>query len=226
MKPTQLILVRHGETDWNAAGRIQGHLDIPLNGVGHRQAAALAGRFRTEPCDVIYSSDLARAAATAARVAEAQTRSVMHEVRLRERHLGVLQGLTRDEALVQQRVAWERFKRRQADEALEGGETLSGFSQRVQEFLVELGHRHRGERVLIVTHGGVLDAAYRLATALPLDAPRDFPLPNAAVNTLSHDGRQWRIEGWGDVSHLRENASQQTKAVDFIDYAGIAERET
>lgn len=217
--PTEIVLIRHGETAWNADRRIQGHLDIPLNDVGHRQAEALGRRFRSEAFDALYSSDLQRALLTADRIA-GQRSPVRQDSRLRERHLGVLQGLTRAEALARHASAWEAFKRRQPDEPLEGGESLGAFSRRVQEFLQSVCRLHSGQRVVIVTHGGLLDAAYRLATGRAMDASRDFPILNAAVNTLIHQGR-WQLKNWGDTGHLDEKGEELAGAgADFIDHAG------
>jgi 2,3-bisphosphoglycerate-dependent phosphoglycerate mutase len=199
---TEIILVRHGETVWNAEGRIQGHLDTPLNTVGLTQAAALGARFKAEPIQAIYSSDLDRAYRTAQPIAAHDNRIIQLEPRLRERLLGVLEGLTRDEAMDRQPLAWGTFKSRRPDEPLEGGESLRAFFDRITDFLSEICERHRGERVLLVTHGGVLDAAYRQAVGIPLDEPRNFPVFNASVNILMHDNPTWRIERWGDVDHL------------------------
>lgn len=199
----ELILIRHGETDWNVAGRIQGHLDLPLNATGVAQAQALAERFRGEAFDVIYSSDLDRAYRTAEAVAGSHRAIIKRDTRLRERHLGVLQGLTRDEALVQHPAAWALFKSRTPDAELEGGESLRVFCNRVSDLLRELCERHPGKRVALVTHGGVLDAAYRHAMQMPLDTPRHFPIQNVSVSVLLHLNGQWQIARWGDVSHLK-----------------------
>jgi len=202
MSATTLVLVRHGETAWNVEGRIQGHLDIPLNEIGLAQAAAIGTRFGAENFDAIYSSDLIRALRTASPVVASPENDIIREWRLRERHLGVLQGLTGGEAMVRQPDAWKVFKSRDANLALAGGESLGEFSRRVVDFVEDVRARHAGRRVLMVTHGGVLDAAYRHATAMPLSAIRDFPIYNASVNVISHNGGRWNIESWGDVSHL------------------------
>src|SRR5688572_10047107 len=102
-RATEIILVRHGETAWNAEGRIQGHLNTPLNEVGVTQAAALGTRFKSEPIEAIYSSDLDRANRTAGPIGAHDGRRIELDARLRERHLGVLQGLTREEAMEQER---------------------------------------------------------------------------------------------------------------------------
>lgn len=202
MSETVLTLVRHGETQWNATGRIQGHLDIPLNATGLAQAAAIGERLGGVAFDAILSSDLERALQTARPIARHSEQTLVCEARLRERHLGVLQGLTGEEAATRHPQAWQVFKARNPDATLEGGETLAEFSRRVVELINDLLRTHAGSRLLLVTHGGVLDAAYRHATALPLNAPRDFPIYNASVNVLRHRGGAWSVESWGDVSHL------------------------
>jgi len=202
MSETVLTLVRHGETEWNAAGRIQGHLDIPLSDIGLAQAAAIGWRLGGERFDTILSSDLQRALQTARSLVRPPGQTILRDARLRERHLGVLQGLTGEEAAIRQPHAWGVFKARNPEAALEGGETLGEFSRRVVALIDELLRAHAGSRLLLVTHGGVLDAAYRHATGLPLNAPRDFPIYNASVNVLRHRDSVWTVESWEDVSHL------------------------
>lgn len=202
MSETVLTLVRHGETEWNAVGRIQGHLDIPLSDAGLAQAAAIGERLGGEAFDAILSSDLERALQTARPIAHHSGQTIMRDARLRERHLGVLQGLTGEEAMIQRPHAWEGFKARDPQAALEGGETLGKFSQRVVGLIDELLKTHACSRLLLVTHGGVLDAAYRHATGMPLNTPRNFAIYNTSVNVLRHRGGAWTIESWGDVSHL------------------------
>ena len=199
---TILTLVRHGETEWNAVGRIQGHLDIPLSATGLAQAAAIGRRLVGEAFDSILSSDLERALLTARPIVRHSEQAIIREARLRERHLGVLQGLTGEEAAIRQPHAWGAFKARNPEATLEGGETLGVFSQRVVGLIDELLRAHAGSRLLLVTHGGVLDAAYRHATGMPLNAPRNFPIYNASLNALRHRGGVWTVESWGDVSHL------------------------
>lgn len=199
--PTELTLIRHGETAWNAERRIQGHRDIPLNARGLAQADTLGRFLANERFDAMYSSDLQRAVQTAQPIVRNRTPAMLLEPRLRERHLGVLEGLTRDEAIQHHPGAWQIFSTRQPDGVLPEGERLADFFARVVTVLHEFAARHAGQRVLLVTHGGVLDAAYRHINSLPLSATRDFPVHNASRNVLHHDG-QWRVAVWGDVSHL------------------------
>ena len=202
MSATKLVLVRHGETAWNVEGRIQGHLDIPLNEIGLAQAAAVGARLGTENFDAIYSSDLVRAYRTASPVVANPDSDIVRDERLRERHLGVLQGLTGEEAVNTQPAAWKVFKSRQPDLALAGGESLGEFSRRIVDFVGKILDKHAGGRILAVTHGGALDAVYRHTTRMPLSASRDFTIYNASVNVISFDSGRWAIESWGDISHL------------------------
>lgn len=211
MSVTTFVLVRHGETSWNVEGRIQGHTDIALNGLGVAQAEAVGKRLAREPFDAVYSSDLIRAYHTARPTVPDPDRTIIKDQRLRERHLGVLQGLTGEEAMTKQLAAWRAFKSRDPDLELAGGESLGEFSRRVVGFVEDVLDWHASSRVLVVTHGGVLDVAYRHATGMPLSASRNFPIYNASVNVISHDDGRWKIESWGDVSHLpRELAMDDT----------------
>lgn len=204
---TTLLLIRHGETAWNVEGRIQGHFDQPLNDTGLAQARAVGERFRTEKLDAIFASDLMRAMQTAQPVAAASGLRVAPEPALRERHLGVLQGLTAEEARTRTPQAWTVFRSRAADAHLEAGESLATFATRALTALQRIAQENAGKRIAIVTHGGVLDAAYRRARSMPLEAPRDFPVLNASVNLLGFAYGSLEILRWGDISHLPEELS-------------------
>ena len=197
---TEVVLVRHGETAWNAEGRIQGHLDIPLNDIGLAQADAVGRHLGPRSFHAIYSSDLVRAYRTATPVAQRQP--IARTPRLRERHLGVLQGLTTAEAERDQPHACRIWREREINAALPGGESLAQFHSRVVLFIEEVCRAQPAGRLLLVTHGGVLDAVYRHASGMPLDAARDFPILNASVNVIRVAPDGWSIEYWGDVSHL------------------------
>ncbi|MFN0039616.1 MAG: histidine phosphatase family protein [Burkholderiales bacterium] len=201
-KTTEVILVRHGETGWNAEGRIQGHLDISLNNTGLAQAEAVGCRFSKDTFDAIFSSDLDRAYRTAVPVAPQQPHAISRTPRLRERHLGVLQGLTTAEAERDQPHACRIWREREVDTALPGGESLAQFHSRVIDFVTDVCRERPDGRLLLVTHGGVLDAVYRHAVGMPLGAAREFPILNASVNVIRVAPGGWSIESWGDVSHL------------------------
>lgn len=198
---TRLCLIRHGETDWNAERRLQGHIDIPLNPTGVAQAAAAAATLPGGTFAACYSSDLIRALHTAQAACGALGIEPRVTDALRERHYGHFQGLTYQEAASRHADDYARFEARDPDFAFAGGESLRGFATRITNCLTEIVARHPGETVLIVTHGGVLDIAHRIATRKPLDAPRDFTIPNAALNWIRHDG-EWSLESWADLRHL------------------------
>lgn len=200
---TRLCLVRHGETAWNAERRLQGHLDVPLNKTGHLQAAAAASHLADMHFTAIYCSDLARARQTATAIGAASSLTAITDPALRERHYGAFQGLTYDEARAQHPVAYARFVERDPSFAFsDGGESLTSFALRVHAALQRIVTRHPAQQVLVVTHGGVLDIAHRLATGADLESPRNFTIPNAALNWLEFDGTRWRLLSWADLSHL------------------------
>ena len=201
--PTRLCLVRHGETAWNAQRRLQGHLDVELNAVGHAQARAAARRLAGERFTALYSSDLLRTHQTASTLATVLHLPVIPERGLRERHYGCIQGLTYEEAEARHPAEYARFKAREADFGFPGGgETLRAFSARIADTLHRITRQHAGESVLLVTHGGVLDAVHRLCSGAPMHTPRDFAIPNAGLNWIEQHGDRWRILNWADESHL------------------------
>jgi probable phosphoglycerate mutase len=200
-------LVRHGETAWNVERRLQGHIDVPLNARGLSQAEATARSLARagERFAALYSSDLQRARQTAEAVARAHRLPATHDARLRERHYGLFQGLTFDEAARHHPESYRRFKARDPGFALDGGgESLNGLAARVHAALAEIAGRHAGETVVVVTHGGVLDIAHRLATGKPLEDARDFAIPNAALNWIERSAGRWRLVSWAEEGHLAD----------------------
>jgi probable phosphoglycerate mutase len=198
----RICLVRHGETDWNVERRLQGHEDIPLNATGLLQAQALAQALANTRFDAIYSSDLARAQVTAEQVAQRAGVSVSTLAAVRERNFGVFQGMTRQEAEQEFPEMQARVARREPDFVPPEGESLRQCFTRVAAALDALADKHSGETILLVAHGGVLDAARRYVTGMPIDAPRDFALGNAALNWLARIDGTWRLDGWNDQEHL------------------------
>jgi len=205
MPRTRLCLVRHGETAWNAEGRVQGQTDVPLSGVGRAQARAVAGALTAlagERFAALYASDLVRVTQTAAPAAENLALPVQLDARLRERHYGLFEKLTYVEAKDRFPEDYLRFKLRDPDYDFESGESLLRFRARAIECLGALVARHAGESILVFTHGGVLEMAYRHATGKPLSSPRDFEIPNAAINWIEAGAQGWSVQVWADCSHL------------------------
>ena len=203
MDATYVMVVRHGETEWNTEGRRQGHLDSTLTAKGRAQAEALAQRFTPESCGAIYSSDLGRAYETARIIAEKTGHEVVPDARLRERNLGIFQGLDGDEIRARFPTEYEQHRNGGADHAVPMGESFRQQTERNMRCLEELAKRHAGEIIMVVTHGGVLSALFRHTLDISLDAPRRFSFKNASVNLFKfHDGI-WGLETWGDITHLR-----------------------
>ncbi len=208
----ELVLVRHGETAWNRDRRIQGQLDTALNDEGLRQARAVARRLAADArrdgaggaSPALVSSDLLRCRQTAEPIAASLGVPLGLDPALRERHFGVYQGRTWTQILSDDADRAERWRARDPDLEVEGGESLRAFARRVGDALATLGAAHRGRTLVVVTHGGVLDVAHRLARGLPLEAPRDFEIANASLNRLRFDGERFEMIGWGDVSHWRD----------------------
>jgi 2,3-bisphosphoglycerate-dependent phosphoglycerate mutase len=207
---TELLLIRHGETDWNLARRIQGHTDIALNQTGHAQAlalaAALAELHKRQPFDALYSSDLQRALQTAAPAAAALMLQIRQDARLRERHYGVLEGLDAAEQLRKFPEETRLLQARDPDYTLPGGESRNTFFARVLQALHEIAARHGGQRILVVTHGGALDGAYRAAAGLAAETRRTWPLLNASLNSVIVEHGLISLQYWGVVRHLEPPA--------------------
>jgi probable phosphoglycerate mutase len=199
---TTFLVVRHGETLWNNDGRIQGHLDSRLTPTGRAQAQALAGRLASEALHALYSSDLGRARETAAPIAAATGLAPVYDASLRERTYGIFESLTWTEIEARHPAEYARLATRDPAYVVPEGESAIAFRERLLAAFAALAERHPGERLAVVTHGGALGMLYRVATAMPLDAPRNYALPNAGINRFAWRGGRLLLEAWGDVAHL------------------------
>jgi len=203
---TRIVAIRHGETAWNVQTRIQGQLDIGLNAHGLQQAQRLARALAGEDLHAVYASDLQRAADTARAVAARAGLAVRIDAALRERGFGMFEGLTWAEVEQQHPEASRRWREREAGFGPPGGETLISFYERAVGALAAIAARHRGQYIAIVTHGGVLDALYRAASRIALDAPRTWQLGNASINRVLHGEQGFTLVGWNDGLHLEGDA--------------------
>lgn len=200
---TRVLLVRHGETDWNVALRLQGHTDIVLNARGRAQAQRLRQALAGETLDAVYSSDLQRAWATAQAIAEATGAPLHPETALRERGFGCFEGLTLAEIEARWPEAARRWRTRDPGFGPDGGEVLQDFFTRCVTAAQRLAARHAGGSIALVAHGGVLDSLYRAATRVALDAPRSWRMANASLNRLLHSAGGFTLVGWDDDAHLQ-----------------------
>lgn len=201
---TQICLVRHGETEWNAERRIQGQIDIGLNETGVRQAMAAGRWLKSAGIVALYSSDLKRAWTTAQSIGAELGLVPTAVPEMRERRYGVFEGLTYDEAKANHPEGYAAFEGRNANYDFENGESLFTMFERVTGKLKELAARHPGETIAIVLHGGVLDIINRFVRGNSLEMPRDFLIPNAGLNWLTVCGDRWQVAAWGLTAHLAE----------------------
>jgi 2,3-bisphosphoglycerate-dependent phosphoglycerate mutase len=204
---TEILLIRHGETAWNAEKRLQGHLDIPLNVEGERQAAALGAALAGEPLDAIFSSDLQRALQTALAVAAPRGMQIVIDKGLRERCFGAFEGLQYREIESRYPEAYAAWRARdwhaRYPEGKHVAETLDELHVRVTSTVHRLLRQKSYRKVAIVTHGGVLDCLYRVASdRLDFTAPRDFEVLNASINRVRWNEEGLHLVQWADVAHL------------------------
>jgi probable phosphoglycerate mutase len=221
MKSVRLLLIRHGETDWNRALRFQGQIDVPLNAMGLEQARRVGQRLavlhRRGDAAVpdLHSSDLQRAVQTATPITwashqdavggETHTHAVSLQTQraLREQHFGVFEGNTAADNQLQHPDLWEQWRRFDANFALPGGgESTQVFHDRVIAALLDLCRETDCAELTVVTHGGVLDMVWRHAQGETLDGPRRCEIPNAGLNRVRVEGGRFHIDSWGDVDHL------------------------
>jgi len=209
---TELILIRHGETDWNRELRFQGQVDVPLNAIGHEQARRLGLRLAAETLHELVCSDLTRTQQTALPISQNHLQlsqgSAALDAALREQNFGVIDGMRVDDIKAQHADAWAQWIRFDADYAFSGGESTREFHARVLAAVRALAQQHAHKTLVVVTHGGVLDMIYRTALALPLSGPRQSDIPNAGLNRVRIQGDAIEILDWADARHLADMPAQ------------------
>jgi 2,3-bisphosphoglycerate-dependent phosphoglycerate mutase len=204
--PTRFIVVRHGETHWNVATRIQGQHDSELTPGGLAQADAIGARLARERFDAIVASDLGRAMRTAERIASHCGLPVEPDARLRERSFGQGEGMTYAEVDERWPGVFSRSANTDPDVAIPGGESRRRFHERIGAAFEALARSHAGRRVAVVTHGGVLAVLYRIVHGIPLAHAHKVAISNASYNAVVYDAAvatgPWRLEAWDETDHL------------------------
>ena len=212
----ELLIIRHGETAWNAERRLQGHVDIPLNEIGLQQARAVALALSNEAIDAVICSDLQRAMQTAEAIAKPKGLSCQINPHWRERCFGGFEGEligNLEQRFPAEYAAWRSYQvdSRFPPDASNGdrGESVRQFHSRIENALLELCEHYADKKIVIVAHGGILECVYRIAHQLPLHAPRQVSMPNASINrfelnvtTQKIPQIQLKLIQWGDVTHL------------------------
>jgi len=201
MKKTEIILIRHGETEWNSQKRMQGHSNSDLSSVGQAQIQALGQWMKYVPFDLIYSSDSPRAKQTAESITQFSGHELQFDQRLREKNLGVFEGLTSEEARERHPEVFRLFKTAGSKYVIDEGESTQQLQDRALEIVNEIRIKHPEERVLLVTHGGFIRVVMKHSLGLSLETPTRFLIRNTGVFRLVWEDK-WLVSQMGGVSHL------------------------
>ena len=201
MKETEIILIRHGETEWNSQQRMQGHSNSDLSSVGQAQIQALGQWTKNVPFDLIYSSDSLRAKQTAEAITQFSGHELQFDQRLREKNLGVFEGLTSEEARERHPEVFRLFKTAGSKYVIDEGESTQQLQDRALEIVNEIRIKHPEERVLLVTHGGFIRVVMKHSLGLSLETPTRFLIRNTGVFRLVWEDK-WFVSQMGGVSHL------------------------
>ncbi len=201
MKETEIILIRHGETEWNSQQRMQGHSNSDLSSVGQAQIQALGQWMKNVPFDHIYSSDSLRAKQTAEAITQFSGHELKIDLRLREKNLGVFEGLTSEEARERHPEVFRLFKTAGSKYVIDEGESTQQLQDRALEIVDEIRIKHLEERVLLVTHGGFIRVVMKHSLGLSLETPTRFLIRNTGVFRLVWEDK-WIVSQMGGFSHL------------------------
>ena len=201
MKETEIILIRHGETEWNSQQRMQGHSNSDLSSLGQAQIQALGQWMKNVPFDHIYSSDSLRAKQTAEAITQFSGHELKIDLRLRVKNLGVFEGLTSEEARERHPEVFSLFKTAGSKYVIDEGESTQQLQDRALEIVDEIRIKHLEERVLLVTHGGFIRVVMKHSLGLSLETPTRFLIRNTGVFRLVWEDK-WIVSQMGGVSHL------------------------
>ena len=200
--PTRLLFIRHAQTEWNIQRRFQGHGDSPITEEGQEQLQRLKSRLAGLEFDVVYSSDLRRTMETSKMLSGKQR---VEEPRLRERGVGILEGLNLEQIMAEHAEAFRAFRSGDKDHQIEGGESLQIALNRAWTFLEEMPEKHPGSELAAVSHAGLIRLICKQILGLALDAPNFFQIPNTSLTQLvfSPKDRSWSLECLADTTHLQ-----------------------
>ena len=207
-QPTDILIIRHGQTAWNTQKRLQGHSDSPLNENGRLQAVTLAEILRDEPLDAIFSSDLQRAYQTAYEIAKIHNLPVHQDRSFRERCYGICEGMKDGEIREAYPESYKAWYAADPDHFFPDGERKTEsprqFHHRAVNAIREAATRYPGKKIAIVTHFGVIETAYRTAQNIPLGTHCRMPVLNTSINRFRWTGGTLELLQWGEASHLEE----------------------
>lgn len=217
-QPTEVLIIRHGQTDWNATKRLQGHSDIPLNEKGIEQALALADTLREEKLEAIFSSDLQRALQTADEIAKWHNLPVQVDPAFRERSYGAFEGLSRDEIKTRYPESHAAWYAADPDHVFPPGERIAesirAFHGRAIDAISRIAHAYTGKKIVLIAHFGIIESAYRVAHDMPLEVRTRVPVLNTSINRFYVRENRIELIEWGREAHLEP----RQKPVDYLNH--------
>ena len=194
--------MRHGQSTWNSEHRIQGQLDPPLSAEGVRQAELLARRLAPRHFAGFYASDLKRALQTAEIIASVIGQVPSPDKALREIFLGEWEGLTTEEIAERYPQQWAAWVDEPNWDVVPGGEGAAKFDARVAAAIDAVMQRHQHGRVLVVTHGGVIQVALHRVVGRASRGLFPFRIQNASISLIEKRDGRMVIGGVNDIAHL------------------------
>jgi broad specificity phosphatase PhoE len=202
MAATRFLFVRHGETDWNRQPRFRGHVDVPLNRTGMRQAERVGRRLAGVTLDAVYASPLGRTMRTAGAIARHHDLPVIPDPAIIDMDFGGWHGRTPAAVRRTDPVRYRRWRTAPSAVRIAGAERLADVQRRAADGLRRLARRHRGAAVAVVSHDIVARVLVCAALDLGLDALWRVPQDNAALSLFDHDGRSLVAVSINDTAHL------------------------
>jgi len=202
----RVILIRHGETEWNKLRRFQGHSDIPLNSKGNRQAQALAQALKNETINVIYSSPLKRAIETALHIGTFHPSiPLIEESGLKEMNLGDFEGMEAQQWAAQNQEFRKAWEENPADLVMPGGESLRDVQLRAIETFERISESHKPDSTLLIcSHNFVIVSLLCSVSKIPLNQFRELRQDTAALNIFYKNGAEYQVTKINDCRHLLE----------------------
>mgnify|MGYP001008811203 CR=1 FL=1 len=201
---TEIIIIRHGETEWNKTGRFQGHSDVPLSEEGRAQAEALGKNLVVDHVDAIYASDLTRAMETAAPLAERFGLPVIPDPQLRELNFGAWEGRNFNDVNAENPDAMKNFYNDPEQANIPDSENFTDFQRRVAGRVREIAAQERGKRIVIVSHGASIRILLANLLSMPIRSIWHLSQLNTAVNKIRFEDDGFAIVTlMNDTSHLR-----------------------
>ena len=199
---TEITIIRHGETIWNAQQRIQGHRNSKLSENGIRQAGLVAKSLAKREFDVLISSDLERAAETAGIINKLLQLPLEYNKNMRERSFGIVEGMTLAEMKEKFPREYRSYKERELGFKFSGGESIEQLFNRVTSEIEAIARKFENKKVLIVSHGLVLETMMYKTFNIKLNSSRVFSINNSSISSFYIDRDNWFLKEWGVIEHL------------------------